>query len=75
VLYISSYVESGSIALKICSIADLFIKDVSPRDWDVAAPMLVMAEVGGVITDIKGKNCNWGCRHQGLMAAATKFPR
>lgn len=76
-LHIPKYVESGSIALKICRIADLsadlFVKDMSPRDWDVAAPMLLMAEVGGVITDIEGKKLQLGRegrRHQGLVAAA-----
>lgn len=76
-LHIPRYVESGSIALKICRIADhsadLFVKDMTPRDWDVAAPMLVIAEVGGVITDIEGKKLQLGeegRRHNGLVAAA-----
>ena len=76
-LHIPKYVESGSIALKICRIADLsadlFVKDMSPRDWDVAAPMLLIAEVGGAITDIEGKKLQLGRegrRHQGLVAAA-----
>jgi fructose-1,6-bisphosphatase/inositol monophosphatase family enzyme len=76
-LHISRYVESGSIALKICRIADLsadiLVKDMSPRDWDVAAPMLVMEELGGVVTDIEGKKLQLGRggrRHNGLVAAA-----
>ena len=74
-LQIREYVESGSIALKICRVADcsadLFIKDMSPRDWDIAAPMLLLAETGGVLTDIKGAILTLGgpgrC-HQGLVA-------
>lgn len=77
VLHIGKYIESGSIALKICRIADrsadLFVKDMAPRDWDVAAPMLLLAEAGGVITDTKGAALELGGaerRHQGLIAAA-----
>jgi 3'(2'), 5'-bisphosphate nucleotidase len=49
----SSYVESGSIGLKICLVAqgaaDLFVKDVIVRDWDVAAPALILSEAGGAL--------------------------
>jgi 3'(2'), 5'-bisphosphate nucleotidase/myo-inositol-1(or 4)-monophosphatase len=76
-LRIPIYVESGSIALKICRIADrsadLFFKNMSPRDWDVAAPMLVLEEAGGIITDAQGSALNLGGaerRHRGLIAAA-----
>ncbi|MDA0237639.1 MAG: inositol monophosphatase family protein [Proteobacteria bacterium] len=76
-LGIQRYIESGSIALKICRIADrgadVFIKDMSPRDWDVAAPMLVLEEAGGVLTDIHGEPLVIGRaerRHHGLIAAA-----
>jgi 3'(2'), 5'-bisphosphate nucleotidase/myo-inositol-1(or 4)-monophosphatase len=54
----NKYVESGSISLKICRIADgtsdLFVKDVIVRDWDVAAPMLVLEEAGGVLKKRNG---------------------
>ena len=47
------YIESGGISLKICRVADgtadLFVKDVAVRDWDVAAPMLVLKEAGGIL--------------------------
>ena len=76
-LGIPVYVESGSIALKICRIADrgadLFFKNMSPRDWDVAAPLLVLEEAGGFITDAQGFALNLGGadrRHCGLIAAA-----
>jgi len=52
------YLESGSISLKICRVADgtadIFIKDVVIRDWDVAAPMLVLQEAGGNILQFNG---------------------
>lgn len=47
----TGYLESGSIALKICRVADgsadLFFKDVIVRDWDVAPADLVLSEAGG----------------------------
>jgi len=77
-LHIHEYVESGSIALKICRVADrtvdLFVKDMSPRDWDVAAPMLLLTEAGGTLTDINGAAIVLGGlerRHEGLIAAAS----
>jgi 3'(2'), 5'-bisphosphate nucleotidase len=76
-LGITEYMESGSIALKICRVADgsadLFVKNMTPRDWDVAAPMLILAEAGGVLTDTNGKPlCLGGAqrRHHGIIAAA-----
>ncbi len=75
-LGIPRYVESGSIALKICRIADgtadLFFKANSPRDWDLAAPQLVLEEAGGQLTDARGNKLAYGLpgrRHQGLIAA------
>lgn len=54
----TGYVESGSIALKICRVADgtadLFFKDVILRDWDVAPGQLILAEAGGHLTGIDG---------------------
>lgn len=50
----SKYLESGSIGLKICLVAegaaDLFVKNVQVRDWDVAAPHLILEESGGILT-------------------------
>lgn len=73
-LGISNYIESGSISLKICrvadSTADIFIKDIVVRDWDVAAPMLVLQEACGYITDIRGNRLSLGKserRHDGLI--------
>lgn len=56
---LNQYIECGSIGLKICKIADgtadIFIKDVTLRDWDLAAPQLILEEMGGVITDSVGE--------------------
>ncbi|MFD1446458.1 3'(2'),5'-bisphosphate nucleotidase CysQ family protein [Oceanobacillus profundus] len=55
----SAYIECGSISLKICKVADgtadLFVKNVVVRDWDIAAPQLILEEAGGSLTDIEGK--------------------
>jgi len=52
------YVESGSIGLKICRVADgtadLFIKDVLVRDWDIAPGHLILHEAGGRLCDLSG---------------------
>jgi 3'(2'), 5'-bisphosphate nucleotidase len=54
----TNYLESGSISLKICRVADgtadIFLKDVVVRDWDVAAPMAVLKEAGGFISKLDG---------------------
>jgi 3'(2'), 5'-bisphosphate nucleotidase len=58
-LKLTRYLESGSIALKICRVADqtadLFVKDVPVRDWDLAPAHLVLEEAGGKLTDGQGK--------------------
>lgn len=72
----TGYVESGSIALKVCRVADgtadLFVKDVAIRDWDVAAPALVLAEAGGFLTGIDGEPWTFGgaWEKNGLIAAS-----
>lgn len=54
-LGLTNYIESGSIALKMCrvaeGVADIFYKDVLVHDWDLAAPQLILEEAGGVVTD------------------------
>lgn len=54
----TDYLESGSIGLKICRIADgqadLFFKDVVVRDWDIAPGHLILTEAGGEISDLHG---------------------
>jgi fructose-1,6-bisphosphatase/inositol monophosphatase family enzyme len=52
------YWESGSLGLKgalvAASRADLFIKDIVVRDWDVAPALLMMEEVGGFTSRVTG---------------------
>lgn len=52
------YIESGSIGLKICRVADgtadIFIKDVAVRDWDLAPAHLILARAGGKLTTLAG---------------------
>jgi 3'-phosphoadenosine 5'-phosphosulfate (PAPS) 3'-phosphatase len=58
-----NYLESGSIGLKICLVAegkaDIFVKDVFVRDWDVAPPHLVLLEAGGVLTQFAGESFDY----------------
>ncbi len=55
----TGYLESGSISLKICRVADgsadLFFKDIVVRDWDVGAPALILQEAGGTFTTVDGQ--------------------
>ncbi|MDX8349283.1 inositol monophosphatase family protein [Cognatiyoonia sp. IB215446] len=52
----TGYVESGSLGLKLCRIADgtadLFVKDVVVRDWDLAPAKVLLDELGGMLTDL-----------------------
>lgn len=69
------YIECGSIALKICKVADgtadLFFKDVTVRDWDLAAPQLVLEEANGYLRDIRGNLIEYtnGYERTGLVAS------
>ena len=53
-----TYRESGSIGLKAALVAsgqaDIFIKDVVVRDWDVAPALALAQEVGASVTRIDG---------------------
>ncbi|MUL42951.1 inositol monophosphatase [Streptomonospora sp. PA3] len=70
------YLESGSIGLKLCRIADggahLFVKDVAVRDWDVAAPALVLEEAGGALVRLDGSGFDYtgGFEGTGVIGAA-----
>ncbi|GAA3748005.1 3'(2'), 5'-bisphosphate nucleotidase/myo-inositol-1(or 4)-monophosphatase [Spinactinospora alkalitolerans] len=72
----TAYLECGSISLKLCRIAEgsahLFVKDVPVRDWDVAAPELLLAEVGGALRRLDGSAFDYsgGFEHTGLIGAA-----
>lgn len=71
----TGYVESGSISLKICRVADgsadLFFKDVAVRDWDVGAPALILQEAGGSLVLSDGQPFLFaGCVQKPGLAAA-----
>jgi 3'(2'), 5'-bisphosphate nucleotidase len=57
-LPIDNYIECGSLGLKSCMVADgtadLFVKDVVIRDWDIAPIITIMEELNGFITDLQG---------------------
>jgi len=67
-LHCSDYIESGSIGLKICLVAegtaDIFVKDVCVRDWDVGAPHLVLQEAGGVLTQFTGEDFDYQGKYE-----------
>ncbi len=50
----TGYRESGSLGIKCCLVADgsadLFVKDVVTRDWDIAPAAPIIAGVGGVLS-------------------------
>ena len=52
------YVESGSIGLKAALVAtgraDLFVKDIVVRDWDVAPALAIAQEVGAFVCGADG---------------------
>jgi len=72
----SAYVESGSLGLKICRIADgtadLFVKDVVVRDWDLAPAHLILECVGGTLTTLSGAQIPYAgvFERAGIIAAA-----
>jgi 3'(2'), 5'-bisphosphate nucleotidase/myo-inositol-1(or 4)-monophosphatase len=76
-LGIQNYIECGSISLKICKVADnsadLFFKDVIVRDWDLAAPQVILEEADGKLTDIHGHRITYtdSYKKAGLVAACS----
>lgn len=56
----ATYRESGSIGLKAALVssgqADIFIKDVVVRDWDVAPALALALEVGGFASRVTGQD-------------------
>ena len=56
---VSSYIESGSLGLKCVLVADgtadIFVKDVIVRDWDLAPAYVILQEVGSQMSDLSGK--------------------
>ena len=77
-LHCTGYVESGSISLKICRVADgtadVFVKDITVRDWDIAPAHLVIGESGGVLAGLHGAAefpYAGGYEHSGIVAATS----
>jgi len=74
----TGYVESGSIGLKICRVADgtasLFVKDVIVRDWDLAPADLILTRAGGILTTLTGEPISYtgGFERTGLIAAGSR---
>ena len=71
----SKYLESGSLGLKICLIAsgeaNLFIKNVVVKDWDLAPGDLLLKESGGYLFDFKGKKIKYNTsltKEEGIIA-------
>jgi 3'(2'), 5'-bisphosphate nucleotidase/myo-inositol-1(or 4)-monophosphatase len=64
----TDYVESGSLALKICRVADgtadLFVKDIPVRDWDIAPASLILEEAGGALTEYSGGSWQYSGSYQ-----------
>jgi 3'(2'), 5'-bisphosphate nucleotidase len=54
----ATYLESGSLGLKACLVADgtadLFVKDVMVRDWDMAPALVIAGETGAVMEHYAG---------------------
>jgi 3'(2'), 5'-bisphosphate nucleotidase len=75
----AGYLESGSIGLKICRVAegkaDVFVKDVVYRDWDVAPGNLILIEAGGLMTDLNGSRISYLDQYEksgGMIVAASR---
>ena len=72
------YVESGSISLKACRVAQgnasLFVKLVSVSDWDIGAPYLIVKESGGQLRGLGSRSYNFSGAYQkpGIIIANTK---
>jgi len=64
------YIESGSLGLKSVLVADgsadLFVKDVIFRDWDVAPAYVLLKELGCFITDKDGNELSFSGQHEKL---------
>lgn len=74
----TGYVESGSLGLKLLRVADgtadVFVKNVIVRDWDLAPAQLILSEVGGQLSTLSGeKNMLSGSYEvEGIVCARTK---
>lgn len=75
---VSEYIESGSLGLKSVLIADgtadVFVKDVVIRDWDIAPAHVILKELGCHLSDLDGEEIvflNTHEKNNGLLVAAT----
>jgi 3'(2'), 5'-bisphosphate nucleotidase len=77
-LNIVKYIECGSIALKICRIADgtadIFFKNVEVKDWDIAAPQLIIEEAGGILRNGDGEKITYrgDYKQNGIIATVSE---
>jgi 3'(2'), 5'-bisphosphate nucleotidase len=59
----AEYLESGSLGLKICKVgsgqADIFVKNVELKIWDIAPAELFLTELGGSIVDFYGRSLSY----------------
>lgn len=59
----NNFFESGSIGLKICRVAegkaDIFLKAVEFKTWDVAMGHLILEEAGGALTLFNGEDIDY----------------
>ena len=74
-LNFEKYIESGSLGLKMCLVAEgtasAFVKSTKVRDWDIAPASLILKEINGIFTDSHSKYVSYapGARsHHGLIA-------
>jgi 3'(2'), 5'-bisphosphate nucleotidase len=75
----NGYYESGSLGLKSCLVADgtadLFLKDVVIRDWDIAPVMPILSGVNGILSLATGQPFELAGSYQkpdGLLVARDK---
>ena len=63
-LNLRHYVECGSIGLKCCYVAsgkaDIFIKDIAVRNYDIAPAQLILSESGCLIKNFFGHEITIG---------------
>lgn len=78
-LEIKHYVESGSMGLKAClvaeGVADIFVKDVLFRDWDIAPAQVILTEMGAEVCDLSGQEVLYNEQHEkhdGLLVTANR---
>ena len=62
---VTKYIECGSLGLKSCLVADgtadLFVKDITFRDWDIAPALAFLPFLNGRIADLDNNDIVLGC--------------